>query len=399
MTPWLDDGDIRVYHGDCVDVLAELLPESVDAVVCDPPYGLGTPPPIEDVMRAWLAGERYTPRGRGFMGREWDAFVPGPEVWRECFRVLKPGGHLLAFFGTRTVDVGGVAIRFAGFEVRDMLSWLYGSGFPKSLDVSKAIDGALGVARERVHKAGAPAYQRRIGNTRPWMTDPNHTVACDVPVTDSAQAWDGWGTALKPACEPVVMARKPLVGTVAANVLEHGTGGINIDACRLEMSDEDREGWEDGRKAWVARDLRNTGGTAKDANVYGTYGATRQATAPSGRWPANVALDETAAEMLDAQTGELAPGAHTGADDTGRRGDGWGFTGGRVGGRVETDRGGTSRFFYTAKADSAERRGSQHPTVKPLALMRWLVRLVTPPRWCCPRSVRWDGHDVGGRQV
>ena len=144
-----------LLHGDCLDLLKTIPDASIHAIVTDPPYGLGAPPPILDVLRAWTAGEPYRParKGGGFMGAAWDAFVPGPEVWRECYRVLRPGGHLLAFFGTRTVDIGGLAIRLAGFEIRDQIAWLYGTGFPKSLDVSKAIDRAAGAEREVIASA------------------------------------------------------------------------------------------------------------------------------------------------------------------------------------------------------------------------------------------------------
>jgi len=169
-----------------------LADDSIDAVVTDPPYGLSKEPDMMEVMRHWMNGDDYIHSSKGFMGKTWDSFVPGPAIWKEVFRVLKPGGHLLAFFGSRTYDMGTLAIRLAGFEIRDQIMWVYGSGFPKSLDVSKAIQDA-----------------------------------------DSAKQWDGWGTALKPANEPICVARKPLVGTVATNVLTHGTGAINIDGCRI----------------------------------------------------------------------------------------------------------------------------------------------------------------------
>lgn len=311
----LDEADVKsgcaVLCGDSLDVLKTLPDNSVHAVVTDPPYGLGdtSPAQVADCMLAWARGETWTPKGSGFMGKFWDAWVPPPELWREVLRVLKPGGHALVFAGSRTQDLMSLSLRLAGFEIRDTLQWLYGSGFPKSHNVSKALDKQAG------------------------------------EVDDS---WQGWGTALKPAYEPVIMARKSLKGTVVQNTLEHGCGGINVDACRVA--------WSEGEEA---------GDT--------------HAGSPAGRWPANVILDPEAGALLDTQASEPV-----------------------------------SRFFYCAKASRAEReaglqghetktgaqltgrqegsvglsayagtRGSQpraniHPTVKPINLMRYLVRLVTP---------------------
>lgn len=332
--------------GDCHEVLAELPDASVDAVVTDPPYGLSSEPDIVEVLTHWLAGDRYEHGSRGFMGKTWDSFVPGPEYWRECLRVLKPGGHLLAFASTRTSDLMGIAIRMGGFEIRDSLLWLYGTGFPKSLNIG-----------------------------------------------------DGRGTALKPAHEPIVMARKPLVGTVAANVSAHGTGALNIDACRIEGAKPDT--------------TRGAGGQHGRYNALPAQG--RVVDDGAGRWPANVILDEEAAAMLDEQSGTLkSPASYTrGADASG------GILGKSKPAGYEMpgygDSGGASRFFYVAKASRSERdRGCEHlparsageatdredgsdglsspragagrtggarnhhPTVKPVQLMRYLVRMVTP---------------------
>ncbi|MFM8938820.1 MAG: DNA methyltransferase, partial [Phenylobacterium sp.] len=206
---------IRLFHGDCLDALRQLPHASVDAVVTDPPYGLS------------------------FMGRRWDYDVPSVEIWAECLRVLKPGGHLLAFAGTRTQHRMAVRIEDAGFEIRDMIAWVYGSGFPKSLDVSKAIDKAAGAEREVVgSKLGLPGYSLAEDKGRNTYSAKgrNSDVECSItaPATDAARQWQGWGTALKPSLEPLTVARKPLSGTVAANVLEHGTGALNIDGCRVE---------------------------------------------------------------------------------------------------------------------------------------------------------------------
>src|SRR5690606_11089525 len=215
----------ELYEGDCLEVLRELPSESVDAVVTDPPYGLSREPDIEEVLRHWLAGDDYKHRGGGFMGKTWDSFVPGPAVWREVFRVVKPGGHILCFAGTRTVDLMGISLRLGGFEIRDCLQWLYGYGFPKSLDVSKAIDTMLGAERKI---AGLKPYTNDgsiRGNSYNKGGYDRVQLPITVPATPEAKQWEGWGTALKPAVEPLILARKPLSeATVAENVLKWGTG-------------------------------------------------------------------------------------------------------------------------------------------------------------------------------
>lgn len=363
LTPFLDDADVILYAGDCVEVMKRMPGSSVDAIVTDPPYGLE------------------------FKGKGWDGFgTPlGFQTWTEAwaveaFRILKPGGHLLAFAGTRTYHRMASGVEDAGFEIRDCIAWMYGSGFPKSLDVSKAIDKAAGAEREvtgtRTVPKGHGFAGERYGNE--GNLQHNDTIA----YTPEAAKWNGWGTALKPAFEPVVVARRPLIGTVAANVLEHGTGALNIDACRVGMSDQDRSTIE--KATWVARDL--------DRKAYGKYetDGTDQVmtTHPSGRWPANIALDETAANMLDEQSGYQKDGTaiqrnlpdsgsqlgHVTVKPPTQRAENVGYGG----------TGGASRFFYTAKASRQDRNvgglaDNTHPTVKPTDLMRWLIRLVTPP--------------------
>jgi site-specific DNA-methyltransferase (adenine-specific) len=354
MDAWHQDARATVYHGDCLEVLAELPDASVDAVVTDPPYELG------------------------FMGKGWDAsgIAYRVDLWAEALRVLKPGGHLLAFGGTRTWHRLACAIEDAGFEVRDSIAWMYGSGFPKSLDVSKAIDKAAGAEREVVAQRKLTGTARIVGGQggatsgRAEEMYATHeirdTLAITAPATDAAREWSGWGTALKPAHEPIVVARKPLVGTVAANVLEHGTGALNIDACRIGTENTQRP---NGKTAiWSAQATMNS-------EIGGSTG---------GRWPANVVLDEDQAAELDRQSGWTSSkaGVHP---ETGR-------SGGIMGAKVvrakagqpmgHNDSGGASRFFYVAKAPAKERPkvdGTAHPTVKPLTLMRWLCRLVTPP--------------------
>ena len=363
---------VRLFNGDSVEVLRQLPDNSVDSVVCDPPYGLSKEPDMVEVMRHWLAGDDYKHTGGGFMGKSWDSFVPGPAIWKECLRVLKPGGHLLAFFGSRTYDMGTLAIRLAGFEIRDQIMWVYGSGFPKSLNVEKAV-----------------AEKKEI----------DHLFGTEHP----DQRWEGWGTALKPAHEPICVARKPLSGTVAANVLAHGTGGLNIDGCRIGS---DIVGW--GGKG--------AGGNTwnEENNGLGKDGDARPAV---GRWPANL--------VHDGSDEVLAAFPQTAAAKASMRGVGLTGSDDKVYGKgdpsfntmrgIDDSGGSAARYFYCAKASKADRNyglsgedhtpadlvdrqegsagienpragagrtsGSKnpHPTVKPIALMEWLVRLVTPP--------------------
>lgn len=417
---------IALHHGDCLDILPTLADCSVDSIVTDPPYELG------------------------FMGKTWDAsgIAYNVELWRQCLRVLKPGGHLLAFGGTRTYHRMACAIEDAGFEIRDSIHWLYGSGFPKSLDVSKAIDkqrhdladiyrvtawiraardsagignreidaafGTNGMAGHWTSGKSQPAVPTldqvpqlldvlglRLDDVpaeiRPLLWDLNgcngqpgenwwkrevigeravpvghsfagptyggdssaQVVDVTIAATDAARQWSGWGTALKPAHEPIVVARKPLAGTVAANVLQHGTGALNIDGCRVGAG---------GQLQWSS---------ARGIGYHGNAGNDQTATATAsdvGRWPANLVLTHVA-DCADT----CAPSCAVAALDA-----------------QSADLGGASRFFtvadwdpiadavpfaYIAKPSRAERDAggtNAHPTVKPVELMRWLVRLVTP---------------------
>jgi len=400
----------KVFAGSCLDRLRELPDGSVDAVVTDPPYGLSNTDPahVSQALVRWVSGERdFIPEGKGFMGKAWDAFVPPPAVWDECLRVLKPGGHVLAFAGSRTFDLMALSIRLAGFEIRDSVAWLYGSGFPKSLDVSKAIDKAAGVEREVLTETVSDLFGEReeeISETR--TNEPSGIVGVGQgertlverkqtkPATPEAQKWQGWGTALKPAFEPVVVARKPLIGTVAENMLAHGTGGLNIDACRIGTEER----------------TNPPGSTAERVAMDGHWRDDAQPITVSGRWPSNVMLDDFTAGLVDEQSW-LSKSIPSARREETHSEDIYGKGLGNWSGSSHSDMGGASRFFYIAKASKRDRNegldklpekqtvgggglgnpvsgayGSEkapgqnfHPTVKPTDLMRQLVRLVTPP--------------------
>ena len=341
-----------IHTGDAFDILPDLDDNSVHAVVTDPPYGLA------------------------FMGRDWDDFEPKEyqewsERWaRECKRVLKPGGHMLAFSGNRTHHRLFTGVEDAGFEIRDTLTYHFGSGFPKASDISKTIDKRADAEREviAVKKGDQPAQTDTYGGFE-GQGDENNRRDTEVtaPATDAAKKWDGWKTGLKPATEFVVMARKPYDGATVDSVLENGTGALNIDACRIDGGERPR--------------LVETHDT-KRPNTYNDPdgGSEAAGTTTEGRYPANVVFDETAADALDREVGELAAGAHTPQDPGGiSAGEQTWNTPDK---RGETDSGGPSRYFYTSKATKAERTldgkiDNAHPTVKPTDLMEWLVKLVT----------------------
>lgn len=341
----------KVVCGKNIDVMKEWPDNSVDSIVTDPPYGLL------------------------FMGKRWDYDVPTVPIWEECFRVLKPGGFLLSFFGTRTYHRGVVKIEDAGFEIRDQIGWAYGSGFPKSMDVSKAIDKAAGAEREvagdnpwafKGERNTAGANILHAGEGKSFVR-----VPITAPATEAAKQWQGWGTALKPAWEPIVVARKPLVGTVAENVLKYGTGGLNIDGCRIGIREKE--------KFVDAKRVGSFGGNAQEYKNPKVY--ERSTTPlPPGRWPANLIHDGSEEvvglfpESKAGQTGKptipnnpIKMQASSTVNHIGHN-----------------DSGSAARFFYCAKASKKERTcggkvENKHPTVKPLALMRYLCRLVTPP--------------------
>ncbi len=335
---------VRIITGDCLEVLQQLPDESVDSIVTDPPYGLS------------------------FMGKKWDYDVPTVELWAECLRVLKPGGYLLSFAGTRTQHRMAVRIEDAGFEIRDMIAWVYGSGFPKSMDVSKAIDKAAGAEREVVGVGKGrtgPASQPNGGSTYSddaYQWPGEFTIT--APATNEARQWEGWGTALKPALEPITVARKPLIGTVAANVLAHGTGGLNIDGCR------------------VGTDGARNNGRKANSDIYGKFGPTERVDYGKGRWPTNLIHDgsEDVVALFPESKGQQGDVRGTEVSHTGGEGTNCYGKYGRVPSAKRGDTGSAARFFYCAKASKRERgEGNNHPTVKPIELMRYLLRLVTPP--------------------
>lgn len=230
---------MKLLQGNNIELLKQLPDNSVDAVVTDPPYGLGKEPDALAMLRDWLETGHHDVKGRGFMGKEWDAFVPQPQQWREIYRVLKPGGHVLAFAGTRTQDLMALGLRLAGFEIRDLVAWVYSTGFPKSLDVSKALDKAAGAEREVIgksnrHVSGKPNQRTEgLSGSSTFAESIGMGAFITAPSTEAARQWQGWGTALKPALEPITLARKPLEGTVAENVLKWHTGAVNVDGCRI----------------------------------------------------------------------------------------------------------------------------------------------------------------------
>jgi len=374
-----------MIEGDCAEVMRRIPEGSVDSIVTDPPYGLK------------------------FMGKGWDDTGHGSEqqAWHyrwavEALRVLKPGGYLLAFGGTRTYHRMTAAVEDAGFEIRDQIQWLYGTGFPKSHNISKAIDKAAGAEREVVGSydprsrldGGDRVSRGHSGGEYGSITEKGKVVITES-ITPEAIQWEGWGTALKPAHEPIVLARKFLIGTVAENVSEHGTGGLNIDESRIETTDSlgggaetqtrsDQKGHEGWTRPWMERE--------EDQEAHaGRVRANVEKAEQMGRWPANVIMDEGAGEMLDEQTGEQKSGTYVGRNRKGEKPN-------EVYGTYQAptmdvsygDSGGASRFFYCAKASKAEReqglapvedgkRANTHPTVKPVALMEYLIRLVAPP--------------------
>jgi site-specific DNA-methyltransferase (adenine-specific) len=535
---------IEILNGESLEILKQYPDNYFDSVVTDPPYGLGKEPNAEQMLQAWITSGYLEVKGSGFMGKEWDAFVPQPIFWKEVFRVLKHGGHIVSFFGTRTYDWGVMSMRLAGFEIRDCIQWIYGSGFPKSHNISKAIDKMGGksldwfidyileIAKEKgiTKKELTMLFPSKNGNATGWLWNKQNNqsitleqynkikdylqlpfenieeaereVICKgkagltkgnianfsgetefditAPSTEEAKQWEGWGSALKPANEPIVLARKPLEKglSIAENVMKWGTGGINIDGCRVKMSKNDYEEI-DAKSSKNPTSNYNENPTKK----YGDY-AENIATKPNtqGRFPANIILthhpececvgtkevksngnfpsqQNTSSMMMNSKGKSLNP-ENDYSDENGQETiESWNchkdcpikimdeqsFAMGIHSAGVKRDKevtseydntsfhapntrqmnrfgdkGGASRFFYVAKASKKERnkglegfnakqmawsnqakaelkRGNTefadntkmhnkvqerinfHPTVKPVALMQYLVRMITPP--------------------
>lgn len=335
---------MKLILNDCLLALKEMPDNSVDSVVTDSPYGLS------------------------FMGKAWDYDVPKVEVWSEVLRVLKPGGYLLSFAGSRTYHRMAVNIEDAGFEIRDMIEWVYGSGFPKSLNIGKAYDKKIGNEREDLGES----KNNRDRSKHTYNSVGN--VGSNARTTKGNSPYEGWGTALKPAHEPIVMARKPFIGTVVENVIAYGTGGINIDGCRVETEEDQRRPSRGGENGLIGTSTFKIHERKIEDQVQ-----------RDGRFPANLIHDgsdevlevfpQTKAskkrpptgKALFATSGRAVEWNNNSVMDTTERG-------------VEDNGGSAARFFYCAKSSKAERGiGNNHPCVKPIALMQYLVRLVTPP--------------------
>lgn len=419
--------------GDCLERLKNIPDNSVDAVVTDPPYGLSNHKPEEviECLSAWIKGEPYLPKGTGFMGKSWDAWVPDPLIWKEVLRVLKPGGHALVFAGTRSMDLMSISLRLAGFELRDsigfahdsekapLLAWCHGQGFPKSLDISKAIDKAAGVEREVIGFDPVKAAQQTPAiNTNAYSNYSGNIGHITIPSTEAAKQWEGWGTSLKPAWEPILLCRKPLEGTVVENVLTYGTGGINIEGCRVPIDEI-----QDKSQLRTMNRSQKTEMSGWGMNVNGSDNP--QVISPSGRFPANLIYDgseEVLALFPETKSGKGRNPAKTSSN---------GFTKNSI--RTEDvnygDSGSAARFFYCAKTSPKERNmgcegltskerpiagnnqgtrvcvdcgltdngnlndhskcsgkfeyrqckplKNNHPTVKPLALIEYLIKLIS----------------------
>lgn len=419
--------------GDSLELLKTMESSSVDSIVTDPPYGLSnhSMQDVMDCLRAWLDGREYIHGKKGFMGHSWDGWVPGPEIWREALRVLKPGGHLLCFAGTRTMDLMSMAIRLGGFELRDnigfaneganedevdhapLMAWVYGSGFPKSMDVSKAIDREAGAERKvvgrRLHPTlvDAEKMAERAGAAHggnEWRREWDITS----PATDAAKQWQGFGTALKPAWEPIIIARKPISGTIASNVQKHGTGAINIDGCRVPVD----EVADASQLRVMNRSQRDNDLNSQHWGMSKNGGDQPQVVRQDGRFPANLIHDGSPGVLAAFPEARGQQGDLKGHNKERKSANGcYGTMGAAKDHAARRDSGSAARFFYCAKTSPTDRHegvcdasgratiphastlrqienlkeagalsGNTHPTVKPTDLMRYLSRLATPPR-------------------
>ena len=348
----MENKQFNLLCGDSYEILKTLPDNSIDSIVTDPPYGLSKQPDLSEVLTHWLNDEKYETNAKGFMGKSWDSFVPSPILWKEAFRVLKPGGHILAFAGTRTQHLMAMSLGLAGFEIRDVIFWCYGSGFPKSHNIEKTLNKHFGVEfkNEKVTSFQSMNQQNQFNilpvEERNWKKQ----IGESHP---EAKKCEGWGTALKPAVEPITLARKPISEkTIAKNVLKHGTGGLNIDGCRIGDSGS-----------------RTNANKAKDSDVNSMFGNTKLTETViknQGRFPANLIIEENELNLSILEE--------------------------------------KSKYFYSPKCSKTDRnegleafeafeagvgalrdngrksepRKNNHPTVKPTDLMAYLCRLITP---------------------
>ena len=452
-----NEASFRFYHSDALSILRTLEDNSIDSICSDPPYGLGQAPDAVAMLKGWLSPmARYTPEASGgFCGASWDNFVPQPNLWKEVLRVLKPGGYIACFAGTRTVDLMGLSLRIAGFEPVDLISWHYGQGFPKSMSISKAFDKDLGLEREVV--GVKPGHEEFVGRTttghlefkdategfdRPWMHDEEKREAYHMetaPASKEAKKWEGYGTQIKPATEPILIMRKPLEGTYVQNIRKWGVGALNIDTSRVPLASAGEDPRLGGKGDW------GTEGMAK--TCYGEFAGTRNSSSTLGRYPSNVLVSHTeecvqagtykvkvagggysertelgveeywgeggggfklgrsTVSYGDAEGNETVAlwnchpecptlqfpeakgqqGSVKGTEPSGKTGNCYGAFEGRTPFEKRDENSVTAaRFFYQPKASKTDRNRycseltNNHTTVKPIALMEYLVALITP---------------------
>lgn len=336
---------LSLFNGDCMEALKQIPSNYVDALVTDPPYGLSnhSQKDILNCLESWLKEESFSPDKKGFMNHTWDNWVPSPIVWKEVFRVLKPGAHGLIFAGTRSMDLMSISLRLAGFELRDsigyatgasapLIAWIQASGFPHGKNVSKAIDAKLKLPRKVVFSFERSGRNRGILGKKTKIQR-NVTES----ISEISKKWEGWNTSLKPAWEPIILIRKPLEGTLADNVLQHGVGALNVSACSIPTSES------------LVRTQGKTSSSSRCSNVPKPSQNTASAsTSIEGRYPSNVILNDTP-EVMEALPKTKA------------------------------------RFFYCPKANNKDKQlglttlDNTHPTIKPIELLRYLCKLICPP--------------------
>jgi site-specific DNA-methyltransferase (adenine-specific) len=406
----IEDIKNKIICGDVLGVLKEFPDNSIDTVITDPPYGLSNHPEklIREVTLKWLSGEEdYTPKTKGFMGKSWDAFVPPPALWKEVYRVMKPGGTILCFAGSRTQDLMAISLRLAGFEIKDTIMWLYGQGFPKSTDISKQIDKKFGKQIE--NNAEFTEFSKQTDTTKHIkrflkcklcnkLLYGQDCCSCKWRKyrgqTPEAKQWEGYGTALKPSYEPIILAIKPNDGSYAENALKWGVAGLNIDGGRIETKEilNAEYGQPSGSGCY------NWNKVKKKVEKVGRVNT-------KGRFPANTILScecdeviegkhtnpECPCYMLDKQSGirksgYMSPLLHKRNKTKGKYQSPNGIYGiynNTILLETYGDKGGASRFFYCAKASKSERNMggvvNKHPTVKSLALLEYLVKLTSMP--------------------